>query len=261
MIHLAFFHEFTHASLGTRLRVLVSGSPRGIVSRFTATTVATDRRAIETLGTALTGPDRPLVVAFGTMGLAAGRLATEQDAADPNSVGGPRAASEQTMATLASRGVRASVLRLPPVVHGDGDRGGFVPRMIGAARKNHASAYVGDGHNRWPAVYRLDAAHLFRLALENGTAGARYHAVAEEGVPLLDIARAIGEGLNVPVAAIPASQAARRFSWIAPFIPVDNPASSALTRERLDWKPAHPDLLDDLQHRSYFPAPASATAA
>jgi nucleoside-diphosphate-sugar epimerase len=257
-IHLAFFHEFTHAGIATRLRVMASGTPRGIVSRFTGAAVATDRRAIETLGTALAGPDRPLVVAFGTMGLTAGRTATEEDAADPGSVGGPRAASEAAIIKLASQGVRASVVRLPPVVHGDGDRSGFLPRLIGVARKNNASSYVGDGRNRWPAVHRLDAAHLFRLALENGAAGARYHGVAEEGIPVLDIAGAIGQRLNVPVTAIPARQAARRFSWIAPFLSVDNPASSALTRERLDWKPDQPGLLDDIQHGNYFPVPASA---
>jgi len=251
-IHTAFFHEITHMGLGTRLRVMLGGSPGGIVSRYLSAAVGTDRRALETLGQALTGPDCPLVAAFVTMGLTPGKLATEDDAYDPNSVGGPRARSEETMLALASQGVRASVIRLPPIVHGAGDRAGFAPRLIDVARKKGVSAYVGDGRNRWPAVHRLDAAHLFRLALEKGLAGSRYHAVADEGVPFREIAEVFGQRLNVPVASKSPEEAAKLFSWLAPFLPVDNPASSTLTQERLGWEPVHPGLMADLDEGSYF---------
>ena len=251
-IHTAFFHEIMHMGLGTRLRVILGGSPSGILSRYLTAAVETDKRALETIGKALTGPDRPLVAAFGTMGLKAGRLATEDDAYDPDSVGGPRAKSEETMSALSSLGVRASVIRLPPLVHGDGDRAGFAPRIIAAARKQGVSAYVGDGLNRWPAVHRLDAAHLFRLALEKGTAGAKYHAVADEGVPFREISEVFGRRLNVPVAPKSPQEAAKIFSWLSPFLSIDNPASSKLTQERLGWKPTQPGLLADLDQAHYF---------
>jgi nucleoside-diphosphate-sugar epimerase len=252
VIHTAFFHEFSHASLSTRLRVMFGGSPGGMVSRFVAAAVEADRRAIETLGTALAGPDRPLVVAFATMALQPGRLATEDNAYDPSAVGGPRGKSEETMLALASRGVRASVVRLPPIVHGDGDRGGFVPRLIGIARKKGFSAYIGDGRNRWPTVHRLDVTHLFRLALEKGEAGAKYHGVAEEGIPFRDIAGVIGRRLNVPVVAKTSKEAATLFSWLAPFLSVDNPVSSQRTRERLGWQPKHPGVIPDIDNARYF---------
>jgi len=177
VIHTAYFHAFSHPSVPARMRVLLGGSPPGIPLRFMALSVGADRRAIETLGAALKGSDRPLVVAFGTMALTPGRLATELDAVDPSAPGGPRGASEHAMEALAAAGVRASVLRLPPVVHGDGDHGGFIPQLMKIARKKNVSGYLGDGRNRWPAVHRLDAARLFRLALEHGDAGARYHGV------------------------------------------------------------------------------------
>ena len=251
-IHTAFFHEVTHMGLGTRLRVMLGGSPGGIFSRFLSATVGADRRALETLGQALTGPDRPLVAAFGTMAMKPGQLASEDDAYDPHSVGGPRGGSEDAMLALAARGVRASVIRLPPVVHGDGDRAGFAPRLIGIARKKGVSTYVSEGLNRWPAVHRLDAAHLFRLALEKGSAGARYHAVAEEGVPFREIAGVIGRRLNVPVVAKPPKEASRHFSWLAPFVSADNPASSILTQELLGWQPKQPGLIPDLDGHRYF---------
>ncbi len=252
VIHTAFFHAFSHASLSTRLRVMFGGSPAGIVSRFVAAAVGADRRAIETMGKALAGPDRPLVAAFGTMAMKAGRLASEDDAHDPSSVGGPRGESEEAILALASLGVRASVVRLPPVVHGDGDRAGLVPRLIGIARRKGFSSHVGDGRNRWPAVHRLDAAHLFRLALEKGEAGARYHAVAEEGVPFRDIAGVIGRRLNVPVASKSPKEAAGLFSWLAPFLAADNPVSSQRTRELLGWQPKQPGLMPDLDRTCYF---------
>lgn len=235
VIHLAYIHEFSHASISTRLGIMFGGSPRGIVSRFMAAAAGADRRAIETLGTALAGPDRALVVAFPTMALSPGRLATEKDTPDRRAAGRPRSPSEEAALAMASRGVRASMVRLPPVVHGAGDRG-LIPRLIGIARKSGVSAYVGDGHNRWPAVHRLDAAHLFRLALEKGEAGARYHAVAEEGVPILDIANVIGRRLKVQVAAKSPKEVARHFGWLAPFLSADNPVSSALTQELLYYE-------------------------
>lgn len=254
VIHLAFFHEITHMSLSTRLRVMLGGSPGGIVARYVEAAVAADRRALETLGEALAGSDRPLVAAFGTLGMTPGRLATEEEASDPNAVGGPRGKSEETMQALAARGVRAAVVRLPPLVHGPGDRAGFAPRLIGVARKKGVSAYVGDGLNRWPAVHRLDAAHLFRLVLEQGVAGGRYHAVADEGVPFREIAEVIGQRLNVPVAPKSPEEAAKLFSWLAPFLPVDNPASSKLTQEQLGWEPTQPGLMADLEQGTYFTA-------
>jgi nucleoside-diphosphate-sugar epimerase len=251
-IHTAFFHEFSHASPGTRLRVLAGGSPRRIVPRFLAAMLAADRNAITTIGAALRGPDRPLVAAFGTMALTPGQVGTEEDDVDPAAVGGPRGATEQAMADLARDGVRTGIVRLPPVVHGDGDRAGFVPWMIKVARKNGVSWYPGDGANRWPAVHRLDAAHLFVRALEKGEAGARYHAVAEEGIPVRDIATVIGQRLGLPVASATERQVTSKFGFLAPFLPVDNPASSAATRRSLDWEPGQVGLLGDLQHGSYF---------
>jgi nucleoside-diphosphate-sugar epimerase len=161
--------------------------------------------------------------------------------------------SEDAMRELASLGVRTSVIRLPPIVHGEGDRGGFAPRLFQIAKKKE-SAYVGDGRNRWPAVHRLDAARLFRLALEKGCAGATYHGVAEEGVPFRDIAGVIGRHLNVPVVSKTPAQAAKQFSFLGLFIPVDNPTSSKLTQERLGWRPTQTGLLSDLDEADYFKA-------
>jgi nucleoside-diphosphate-sugar epimerase len=251
-VHAAFFHDFTHASISTRIKVMFGGAPKGIVSRFMRTAVETDRRAIETIGNALEGSDRTLVAAFATMAMTPGRLATEDDAYDKNAVGGPRGKSEETMLELASRGIRTSVVRLPPVVHGADDRSGFAPRLIETARKQGFSAYVGDGRNRWPAVHRLDAARLFRLALEKGSAGAKYHAVAEEGIPFLEISELIGRRLGLPVVAKTPEEAAKLFSWLAPFVTADNPASSASTQERLGWEPTNASLLDDLDQPHYF---------
>ncbi len=249
-IHTAFFHEFTHASLATRLGVIFGGAPGAIVSRFMAAAAETDRRAIQTIGRALVGPDRALVAAFGTLGLRPGHLATEEDGADLSGFVALRAASEAAMLEMNSSGVRASVVRLSPVVHGDGDRAGFVPRLIAIARKKGVSATVGDGRNLWPAVHRVDAARLFRLALEKGSG--KYHGVAEEGVPFRTIAEVIGRRLNVPVVSKSPAEAAKNFSWLAPFLPVDNPTSSALTQERLGWHPTGPALIPDLDGPWYF---------
>jgi nucleoside-diphosphate-sugar epimerase len=213
-----------------------------------------DRHAIETLGGALVGSDRPLIVTSGTLLVQRqGSLATEEDAHNPNF---PRKSEEAALA-LAARGVRASVLRLPPSVHGNGDHG-FVPRLIGIAREKGVSAFIGDGLNRWPAVHRLDAARLYRLVLEKGTGGASYHGVAEEGVPTRDIAEAIGRGLNVPVVSKSSEEAADHFGWIARFFGIDGPASSAQTQGRLGWRPVQPGLITDLSAEHYFQHAADA---
>ena len=210
-----------------------------------------DRRAIEALGEALAGTDRPLIVTSGTALLAPGTLATE-DLAPPSGSAFPRV-SEQAAAAAAARGVRVSVVRLPPSVHGDGDHG-FVPLLVRLAREKGASAYVGDGRNRWPAVHRLDAAHLYRLVLEKGSAGARYHAVADEGVPFREIAGVIGRRLEAPVVSKTPEEAAGHFGWFAHFAAIDSPASSQRTQELLGWRPKQPGLIADLDHPRYFNA-------
>jgi nucleoside-diphosphate-sugar epimerase len=226
VIHTAFIHDFSNYGPAAE----------------------TDRRAIETLGVALAGSDRPLIVTSGTLlAQRQGSLATEEDAPNPSF---PRKSEEAALA-LAARGVRASVLRLPPSVHGDGDHG-FVPRLINIAREKGVSAFIGDGLNRWPAVHRLDAAHLYRLALEKGSAAARYHGVADEGAPTREIAEVIGRRLNVPVVSKSREEAPGHFGWIALFFGIDGPASSALTQERLGWRPVQPGLVADLNAAHYF---------
>jgi nucleoside-diphosphate-sugar epimerase len=233
VIHTAFIHDFAN---------------------FAASCEA-DTRAIETLGAALAGSDRPLLVTSGVAVVAPGRLATE-DMPTPFIPEWPRA-SERTAESVAKDGVHTGAVRLAPSVHGDGDHG-FVPILIGIAREKGVSAYIGDGANRWPAVHRLDAARAYRLALEKGAAGARFHVIDEEGVPFREIAEAIGRGLGVPVVSKTAEEAAEHFGWFARFAALDCPASSAQTRATLGWKPVQRGLLADLDHGTYFKTAAPA---
>jgi nucleoside-diphosphate-sugar epimerase len=232
VIHLAFMHDFAdYAGAG-----------------------AADLRAVETIGAALEGSDKPFVITSGTLmvALAApGRLATEEDVPDPAL---PRGASEIAAIALAERGVRSSVVRLPPTVHSSADHHGFVPTLIGIARDHGVSAYVGDGSNRWPAVHTLDAARLFRLALEAAPAGSRLHGVGDEGVPFHDIAEVIGGHLNLPVVSISNEQAYAHFGFLGAFVPIDNPTSSASTQALRGWRPEHPALIPDLKAGHYFGA-------
>jgi nucleoside-diphosphate-sugar epimerase len=209
----------------------------------------TDRQVIEALGAALEKTSGFLFIASGTLGLAPGRVGTELDNPDP--AAHPRVANAALALSLADRGVRSGTVRFAPTVHGDGDHG-FIAVLVDIARTRGVSAYVGDGANRWPAVHRLDAAQLIRLAVEKAPAGSVLHAVADEGVPTRQIAEAIGSGLGVPVQSIPAEQADEHFGWIGRFFAFDAPASNTLTRELLGWEPTHPGLLDDLAAGHYF---------
>ena len=210
----------------------------------------TDRLVIETIGSVLKGSTRPFIVTSGTGLLAQGSLALEADmpAPGPN----PRIASEEAADSVAALGVRVSILRLPPSVHGEGDHG-FVPLLINIARQKGISAYKGEGLNRWPAVHRFDAARLFRLALEKAPEpGTRFHGVAEEGVSFRDIAQAIGKGLHLPAVSKSPEEATVHFDWFAHFASLDNPSSGRQTQEALGWKPDQPGLIEDLSQESYF---------
>ncbi|MGH8145733.1 MAG: SDR family oxidoreductase [Rhodanobacteraceae bacterium] len=226
VIHTAFRHDWTRFAESSEL----------------------DKRAIETIGAVLQGSSRPFIITSG-VGVAQGRAATEDDPPIPPSATYPRA-SEATAVALMGRGVHASVMRLPQV-H-DTVRQGLVTPLIAIAREKGVSAYVGDGQNRWPAAHVLDVARLYRLALEKGVEGARYHAVAEEGVPLKDIAMAIGHGLNVPVISISQEQAQEHFGFVGLFVGRDSPISSARTRTLLGWEPQQRGLIADLDRASYF---------
>jgi nucleoside-diphosphate-sugar epimerase len=212
----------------------------------------TDRRAIEAMGSALAGSDRPLLITSGTgMGnTAPGQPASEENF-NPNHPN-PRKASELAGVSVAELGVNVSVMRLPQV-H-DTVKQGLITYAIAMAREKGVSAYVGDGLNRWPAVHLLDCARLYRLAIEKASAGARYHAVAEEGVPVREVAEAIGRGLKVPVVAKSPEEAGEHFGWLAQFVGFDMPASSVLTQQRLGWRPTGPGLISDLDHMQYFEA-------
>jgi nucleoside-diphosphate-sugar epimerase len=219
---------------------------------------AADRRAIEVLGEALAGSDRPLVIASGVLGIAPGRVATERDAVEgPGGAGAPiegahdRMANARYTASLASRGVRSAVLRLPPTCHGDGDNG-FMAMLVGIARDKGVSGYVGDGSARWPASHRLDVARAFRLALEQAPAGSTLHAVAEEGVPGRAFAEVIGRKLGIPAVSVSPEDAVGHFGFLGFLLPVDSPASSERTREVLGWEPTRPGLLKDLGEDHYY---------
>ena len=225
VIHLAFIHDFTDIEAS----------------------VTADRRAIETMGGVLEGSGKPLVIASGTPALP-GHVATERDESAPGSPVAGRMANARAALGMAARGVRSSVVGLPRTVHGDGDRHGFIARLVGIARDTGVSGYVGDGSNRWPAVHVLDAAHLFRLAVERAPAGSRLHAVGDEGVPILDIAEVISRHLNVPTASVPAGD----LGFLGQVLSIDQPASAALTRELLGWRPVQPGLIEDMDKGHYF---------
>jgi nucleoside-diphosphate-sugar epimerase len=245
VIHLAFKHDLAF-----------SGD-------FEAAAVA-DRQAVDAIGAELAGSGRPFLIASGTLGVAPGRVATEQDgreidpAAAAGHGAGPAARHATAAATLALAGqdVRSSVVRLPPTVHGDGDNG-FMATLVGIARERGVAGYVGDGSNRWPAVHRLDAAELFARALEQAPPGSVLHAVADEGVPIKAVAEVMGRHLGVPAESVPPGQAGQHFTWLGGFIGLDSPASSAATRELLDWHPARPGLLEDLDEDHYYRGPAA----
>jgi len=232
VIHLAFIHDF---------------------SNF-AHSIEADQRAIDALGNELEGSDRPLLNASGVLGLAKnGRTAIERDEYGPEF---PRATAANTTIAFAARGVRSSVVRLAPTVHGEGDHG-FVATLVETARKHGVSGYIGDGAARWPAVHRFDAARLYRVALEQASAGSVLHAVADEGIPVRNIADVIGAHLDLPVVSIAPEDAAEHFDWLAPLLALDSPASSAATRELLGWEPVHPGLIEDLDAGHYFDGPAA----
>lgn len=228
VIHTAFIHDFSQYEANAQ----------------------TDQRALEALACALEGTNKPLVATSATTVLAPGRIGTEADAPAQGGLGRIRAASEVVL-SAAERGVRVSVIRLPPSVHDQGDHG-FVPALVDVARRTGIAAYVGNGDNCWPAVHRLDAANLYRLALETATPGSRLHGVGEEGIPMRTIAEAISKGLGVPVRSLGVDDAAAHFGWLSLFVAADNTTSSALTRERLGWLPQRPGLLADMRDSGYF---------
>ena len=225
VIHLAFNHDFT---------------------KFEAN-AAEEALAIDAIGDVLEGSGRPLILTSGVAFLAPGRVAVEADTATPHFPRKPEALA----ASLVARGVRTTTVRLAPTVHGLHDNG-FVPRLVQMAREKGVSAYLGDGQNRWPAVHRSDACRVFRLALERGAEGGPFHAIAEEGIPVKEIAEVIGRRLNIPVVSKSQDDAAEHFGWFAMFIGLDAPASSARTREILGWEPTGPTLFQDMADPAYF---------
>lgn len=224
VIHCAFMHNF---------------------SNYAAAAEA-DRKTIETLGAVLAGSDRPFIV---TSGMSA--KTEDEPAHTPAASAVAARASEKTALELASQGLHAMVMRLPPSVHGEGDHG-FVLRLITIAREKGMSAYPGEGLNRWTAVHRLDAAHLYRLGLENAPAGTRLHAVGDEGVPVREIAEVIGRHLNLPVVSIPVEKAPEHFGFLGAIFSADITASSKLTQERFGWQPTQPGLIADIEAGHYF---------
>jgi len=233
VIHLAYRHDFSDMQAAGRV----------------------DLRAVEVIGAALDGSGKPFVVTSGTLPLALvapGRAGTEEDVFGPPLSGVPRVAAENAAIALAGRGVRSSVVRLAPAVHSAADQHGFLTRLIGIAADKGVSAFIGDGTNRWPGVHTLDAARLFRLAIESAPAGSRLHGAGDEGVPFRAIAEVIGRHLNLPVVAISPAEAEAQFGFLAAIAALDNPTSSTLTRKQLGWSPEHPGLLADLDEGHYF---------
>jgi len=214
-----------------------------------AAAAQTDRAAIETFADVLQGTGGPLLIASGTLGLASGRVGTENDM--PGAGGHPRIGNAAYTQGLAARGIRSIVVRFAPTVHGAGGDHGFVAVLARIARESGASAFIGEGRNRWPAVNRLDAGKLVSLAIEKASPGSVLHAVAEEGIATRDIAAALGQYLGVPVESIPTEQAQARFDWLGMFFGADIPASSAQTRALLGWEPTHPTLLEDIAAGHY----------
>jgi nucleoside-diphosphate-sugar epimerase len=233
VIHLAFNHEWMR-------------------SGDFAAAVASDFNAISAIGDAIAGSGKPFVTTSGTAMLArldlGGRPGTEQDALES----GPRVDAENHVISLSERGVRSSVVRLPPIVHSYLDHHGFAPTLIGIAREQGHAGYLGDGANRWPAGHTLDAARVYRLALESAPAGSRFHAVGDEGIPFREIAETIGRRLGVPMRSIAPDDAEAYFGFLAPFVGMDNPTSTAQTRSVLGWEPTEPGLLEDLEQDHYF---------
>ncbi len=237
VIHLAFQHEIAFGG------------------NFPAAAAA-DRRAVEAMGTALAGSDRPFVLASGMLGLTPGRVATEYDGLVPGaevraSPAGLRSATALLTLSLRGIGVRSSVLRFPPTVHGDGDHG-FVATLVGTARQQGVAGYVGDGANRWPAVHRSDAASLARLAVEVAPAGSVLHAVGDEGVAFREIAEVMGRHLDIPSASVAPADAGGHFGHQAHFVGLDSPATATVTRAVLGWEPTGPGLLEDLEQDHYY---------
>jgi len=236
VIHLAYKHELS-----------LTGDMEGAV--------AADLRAIQTIGDILAGTGKPFVVTSGLLALVGlGRIGTEAD----TRAAGERIDAENAVVAMAERGVRSSVVRLAPTVHSNLDRHGFIPLLIAMAREHGVSPYVGDGSNRWPAVHTLDAAHLYRLALESAPAGSRLHAAADQGVPFRVIAEIIGRRLGLPVVSVSSEQVPAYFGGLSRFVSVDIPASSALTQQLVGWRPVHPGLIADLEQGHYFQSLVSA---
>jgi nucleoside-diphosphate-sugar epimerase len=241
VIHLAFQHELAF-----------------VAGNFAAAAAA-DRRAVEAMGAALADSDRPFVLASGVLGLSVGRVATEVDGLMPSpevraSPAGRRSATALLTLSLRGIGVRSSVLRLPPTVHGDGDHG-FVATLVAIARQRGAAGYVGDGTNRWTAVHRSDAARLARLAVESAPAGSVLHAVADEGVRFHEIAEVLGRHLGLPTVSVAPADAVEHFAHLGHFVGLDSPASAAMTRELLAWEPTGPSLIEDLEEDYYYREP------
>jgi len=231
VIHLAFIHDFANF--------------KEVCEK--------DAKAIAAMGEVLKGTGKPFVGTSGTLMVAqpSDTPATENDKSPFGVNQIPRVASEQTVLSFASQGVRATVVRLSPSVHDDGDKG-FIPMIINTAREKGVSAYIGDGLNKWPAVHRLDAARLYRLALEKGNAGDVFHGVGDTGIPTKEIAEVIGKKLNLPVVSKSGDEAAAHFTWMTHFFGANDPVSNELTKQRLGWEPTHPGLIEDMETGTYF---------